>query len=152
MNRVDFYILPPDVMRDRYVCTIANKAWQNGNNVFIQTEDRATAELLDKLLWTYNDISFLPHGLYVEDEQGNNPVLIGWDEQIPDKFEVMINLAEDIPKTADHFARIIEIVTSDSQNRHSARNRYRIYRDRGYELHDHKMEDDYGNTQTTRTS
>ena len=152
MNRVDFYILPPNVMRDRYVCTIANKAWQNGNNVFIQTEDRETAELLDNLLWTYNDISFLPHGLYEAGDQGNNPVLIGWNEQIPDKCQVMINLAEDIPKKADHFARIIEIVTSDSQDRQSARNRYRIYREQGYELHDHNMEDDHGNIQTSRTS
>ena len=134
------------------MCTIANKAWRNGDNVFIQTEDRETAELLDNLLWTYNDISFLPHGLYEEDNQENNPVLIGWNEQIPDNCQVMINLAEHIPKTADHFARIIEIVTSDSKDRQSARNRYRNYRDRDYELHDHKMEDDYGNIQTSRTS
>ena len=143
MNRVDFYILPPNVLPDRFVCTIANKAWQNGNNIYIHTKNRETAVLLDNLLWTYSDISFLPHGLYDEHNHGNIPILVGWNEPSPDNCQVMINLTEDIPDTVDKFSRIIEIVAGNSQDRQSARNRYRSYRDRGYELHDHMLEDNH---------
>ena len=143
MTRVDFYILPPNVLQDRFVCTIADKAWQNGNNVYIHTGNSESATLLDNLLWTFNDISFLPHGLYEKNDLGNNPVLIGWNDQLPEQCQVMINLTEDIPATADQISSIIEIVTTDSKDRQFARNRYRNYRDRGFELHDHKMEDDY---------
>lgn len=143
MSRVDFYILPANASPDRFVCTIANKAWQNGNNVYIHTDDRNTAIILDNLLWTYNDISFLPHSLYDDFDQGNNPVLIGWNEQLPEQCQVMINTAEDIPATADKFPRIVEIVAGNDQDRKSARDRYRNYRDRGYELHDHMLEDNY---------
>ena len=143
MNRVDFYILPPNAVTDRFVCTIANKAWQNGNNIYIRTDDRETAVLLDNLLWTYNDISFLPHALSDGSDHGKNPILIGWNEQFPEQYQVMINLAEDIPATTDKFTRIIEIVAGNNQDRQAARNRYRNYRDRGYELHDHMLEDNY---------
>lgn len=145
MTRVDFYILSSNTSQDRFACVVANKAWETGNNVYIHTDNRETAELLDNMLWTFNDISFLPHGLYERDNQENIPVLIGWNEQSPVICQVMINLTENIPAIADQFPRIIEIVTGNDQDRQSARNRYRNYRDRGYELYDHNMEDDYDN-------
>jgi DNA polymerase III subunit chi len=143
MNRADFYILPENSMPDRFACTMANKVWQNGNNVYIHSANREAAVLMDDLLWTFNDISFLPHDLCDGHNHGNAPVLIGWNEHLPDNCQVMINLTEDIPATADKFSRIIEIVAGNKEFRQSARNRYRNYRDRGYELHDHLLEKDY---------
>jgi len=143
MIRVDFYILPENSMSDRFTCALANKVWQDGNNIYIHTANREAAVLMDKLLWTFNDISFLPHDLYDGHNNGNIPVLIGWNEQPPDNCQVMINLTEDIPPAADRFPRIIEIVAGNKEFRQSARNRYRNYRDRGFELHDHTLENDH---------
>lgn len=143
MNRVDFYILPENSKRDRFACTMANKVWKNGNIVYIHTSNKEAAILLDDLLWTFNDISFLPHGLCDEHNHENIPVLVGWNEQLPEQCQVMINLTEEIPATADKFPRIIEIVTGNNQDRQSARNRYRDYRAGGFELHDHMLEDNH---------
>lgn len=144
MNRVDFYILPENSIRDRFACTMASKAWKNGNIVYIHTTNKEAAVLLDDLLWTYNDISFLPHALYDEHNHENIPILIGWNEQSPDdNCQIMINLTEEIPATADKFPRIIEIVAGNKLDRQYARKRYRDYRASGFELHDHMLEDNH---------
>lgn len=143
MSRVDFYILPENSGRDRFACSIANKAWQSGNNVYIHTKSRETAIMLDDLLWMFHDISFIPHALADQSEPPDTPVIIGWQNKVPENFNVMINLTGNIPAIAERFARIVEIVAGDESERAAARNRYRSYRDSGHELHNHDIKGDY---------
>lgn len=143
MSRVDFYILPENSGRDRFACSIANKAWQGGNNVYIHTRSRETAIMLDDLLWMFQDISFIPHALADQPEPPDTPVIIGWQNRVPENFNVLINLTENIPAIAERFARIVEIVAGDESERAAARNRYRSYRDSGHELHNHDIKGDY---------
>ena len=145
MPRVDFYVLPENSQRERFACFMTSKARQQGNTIYIHTASREVAEFLDDLLWTFKDISFLPHAIAEEDITCNEPVIIGWQDKSPDQYQVMINLTQDVPVFAERFARIIEIVAGKNTDRQQARNRYRDYRDRGYELHNHTMESDYDN-------
>lgn len=146
MSRVDFYILPEGSNPNRFACSITSKALQNGNQVYIHTRDREDAVLLDNLLWTFNDISFIPHHLAGQPQQYEAPVYIGWNGNLMDNCQVLINLSDTIPEFAGKFERIIEIVAGNDQQRSLARGRYRDYRDRNYELHDHKIEGDYEHT------
>ena len=146
MGRVDFYILPDSSNHFRFVCSLTGKAWQNGNRVFIHTMNREDAVMLDDMLWTFKDISFIPHAIMEKNSSENAPVLIGWNHDEPVTSEVLINLCDTIPDYAANFERIVEIVAGSPQQKQLARNRYRDYRERGYELHDHKIEGDYDNT------
>lgn len=143
MSRVDFYILPENSGRDRFVCSVANKAWQQGHNVYIHTASRETAIKLDDLLWTYQDISFIPHTLLGQSDPIDAPVVIGWQDQVPDNCTVIINLTEDIPTSTERFARIVEIVAGSDAERGMARNHYRTYRDGGHEMHSHTVKGDH---------
>ena len=140
MPRVDFYVLPENSSAERFACTIANKAWQQGRAVFIQTESKEAAGTMDDLLWTFNDISFLPHVVKESDITPAERVVIGWQPQPPGNYEVLINLTAEIPSSAERFARIVEIVAGDNRQKDLARNRYRGYREQGYELHNHTLE------------
>lgn len=143
MSRVDFYILQENNNRDRFACSVASKAWQNGNNVYIHTRSREAAVMLDDLLWTYQDISFIPHAISEQNETSDAPVIIGWQNKAPENFNVLINLTTDIPEIAAGFARIVEIVAGSEDERAEARNRYRNYRDSGHEIHNHEIKGDY---------
>lgn len=140
MPRVDFYVLPETSPAERFACTIANKAWQQGHTVYIATLSREAAEVMDDLLWTFQDISFLPHALAQTDVPPAEPVVIGWNGRLPGEYEVLINLTADIPDGVENFARIVEIVAGSHERRELARKRYRAYRARGYEMHDHTLE------------
>jgi DNA polymerase-3 subunit chi len=143
VSRVDFYILPENSGRDRFACSIANKAWRRGHNVYIHTTSRETAIKLDDLLWTYHDISFIPHSLTGQSGPIDTTVIIGWQEPVPDNCNVMINLNVNIPTSAERFARIVEIVAGSEAERGMARNHYRAYRDGGHEMHSHTVKVDY---------
>lgn len=138
MARVDFYVLPEHggQSRQQFACALTSKAWSAGNSVYVHTVDASEAEQLDKLLWTFRDISFVPHARIDAAEAGSVPVLIGWQDASAEA-DVMVNLGTEIPPAAAKFARIAEIVAGSDTERQQARERYRQYREAGHELHNH---------------
>ena len=53
--------------------------------------------------------------------------------------EVLLNLRPEWPPFFSRFQRLIEIVSLDDEDRAAARERYRFYRDRGYEIRTHDL-------------
>ena len=105
MTRADFYILGGGTSRARFACTLAHKAWQQGHRPYLLAPTREEAADLDDLLWTFQDISFLPHTLADDAGAGDVPVTVGWPGSAAGG-DVLINLTEDIPESAADFERI----------------------------------------------
>lgn len=140
MSRVDFYILADGTGVERFACSIAAKAWGKGNRVHIHTESEEIASNIDDLLWTFRDISFVPHEKLTSNSSPETPVTIGSDNSLPESPQVMINLGNEIPGFADNFERIVEIVGGNETYKKFARRRYKKYKESGCEIHDHKMD------------
>ncbi len=144
MAQVDFYILPENGNQKYFACALIQKAWKQGNNIFVNTRSESEAVAFDDLLWTFKDISFLPHCLAANNNTGNSPIVIGEDNQtnsqIPDHTTVMLNLTDQIPRDTNKLKRILEIVAGSESERQQARKRYAEYRDQGHELNNHKIE------------
>jgi DNA polymerase-3 subunit chi len=143
MTRVDFYVLdePSSQARLKCACRIAEKAYQLENRVYIHVPDQNEARLLDDLLWTFRDRSFVPHALAQDGAARDVAVLIGSEEDAepPDGEDLLINLGSQVPLFFSRFRRVAEIVTEDPAQRRSGRDRFRFYRDRGYDLHTHQL-------------
>lgn len=150
MTRIDFYILSGDgpANREQFACRLAEKVYLLGQKVYIHTADAQQAHELDRLLWTFKQNSFIPHGIAGESPDPNAAVLIGHNAELNDHthaliqaegHEVLINLAQEIPLFFSSFKRVAEIVDDNEQNKHSGRERYRFYRDRGYTLENHNI-------------
>ena len=146
MAQVDFYILPENGNQAHFACALIQKAWKQGNSIFINTRSGAEATALDDLLWTFKDISFLPHCLASDSNTENLPIVIGHDNQmsgqIPDHTTIMLNLTDRIPPDTNKLKRILEIVAGSEDQRQQARKRYAEYRDQGHELNNHKIKSD----------
>jgi DNA polymerase-3 subunit chi len=119
---------------------MASKAWSAGNHVYMYTETEDTAKKLDDLLWTFRDISFVPHEIYNGTENNEVPITIGFGNHFPNHSQVMINLDYKIPEFAEKFSRIIEIVENNEKNKEIARQRYRQYKESEYELYNHNID------------
>jgi len=119
---------------------MASKAWSAGNHVYMYTETEDTAKKLDDLLWTFRDISFVPHEIYNKTENNEVPITIGFGNHFPKHSQVMINLDYKIPEFAEKFSRIIEIVENNEKNKEIARQRYRQYKESKYELYNHNID------------
>ena len=141
MPRVDFYILGEGQTKERFCCELAGKIRKQDKDIYIQAESREHADSLDDLMWTYRDISFLPHA--IQGEQSDlDSIIIGWQDPLADADSVMINLAQDIPALAEDYERVVEIV--EDNHRNEGRNRYKRYRDAGFDMHNHDMSKDNG--------
>lgn len=140
MTRVDFYILQDVDLNAacRFACRLAIKAVGNGSHVHVHADAADAAAEIDELLWHYPEHRFLPHAREDAVDAPRAPVVIGWNPPAaPDGM--LINLASEIPTFFGRFERVAEIVVD--ANRDAGRNRYKFYRDRGYPLFHHDLDD-----------
>ena len=137
MTRIDFYILPDidEIARHRFTCRLAHKAAVSGKRVHIRTTDGALEDL-DGLLWEYPTQHFLPHAR-LGDAQGE-PVTLGTEDEEPTHDDVLINLGGEIPGFFNRFERVSEVVLATE--RAAGREKYRRYRDGGYPLFHHELD------------
>jgi DNA polymerase-3 subunit chi len=143
--RVDFYVLPGSEARARlkFACRIAEKAYLAGQRVFVWLEDAAELRSFDELLWTFADRSFVPHEIYGDARQWQDtPVLLGWETQPEQPFDVLLNLGSDVPAAAARAGRIAEIVDAEEPRRRAGRNRFRHYRELGLAPETHNIAPD----------
>ena len=144
MTQVDFYVLEGDSddARLRLACRIVDKATQQDLHVFVNATSDGEAKQLDELLWTFSQNSFIPHRIVREalDAPPLEPVLIGVNQPPgPGRWDVLVNLAGDVPEFFSRYERVAEVVDGNAERRERSRERYRFYRDRGYRLNTHQV-------------
>lgn len=142
MTRIDFYSLKDGSRGDRFLltCRLVERIHnREGLRIYIHVPEHRQAEHLDRLLWTFKEQSFLPHGRVEKSDQELTPILIGVDDGPPEEDQVLINLGTPVPTFFGRFARLCEPIDYDATMRSAGRDRFRYYRDRGYELHHHHI-------------
>lgn len=145
MTRIDFYILNDSLDNADAImaCRLAEKAYSLKHHVYIHTRSPEETEKMDNLLWTFKEGSFLPHQQYTSANISSSPVLICHDLELDTAMEtqhqVLINLTEQIPMFFSRFERVTEIVPANEQGRNQARERYKFYQERGYEIKTHNL-------------
>lgn len=138
MTRIDFYILPEGSTEAAVVAAtmLCDKAASTFHKVYVNVPNPSEAEDLDGLLWSRRQGSFLSHERYNgQPAQPPLPVIyFGTLEPPATHHEVLVNLALEVPAFFSRFERVCEIVSGDPAARAKSRERYKFYRDRGYEL------------------
>lgn len=137
MTQIDFYTKVPDKIHT--ACRIVAKAVGAGLRVMVLTPDAGTSDELDRLLWTVPATGFIPHVRARHKLAAVTPVLIDHDLAGVDRDELLLNLRLDTPEVFSRFQRLVEIVSLDEEDAAAARTRFRLYRDRGYEIRTHDL-------------
>jgi DNA polymerase-3 subunit chi len=140
MTRIDFYILPEttETAGDTVmtVCRLCDKAVSSGARVYLRAPQQQLADDIDGALWSFRQGGFISHerdtGKPSEDPQPS--ILIGDGEPPATHHGILLNLGADVPLYFSRFDRVLEIVPANAADRASSRERFKFYRDRGYEL------------------
>jgi len=137
MTQIDFYTHVADKLR--VACQLSAKACAHGLRITVLCPDDDTAQRVDRLLWTTPPIGFVPHCAPDDPLARETPVIVErhGDNLLHD--EVLLNLRPEWPPFFGRFQRLIEIVSLDEGDRAAARERFRFYRDRGYEIRTHDL-------------
>ena len=144
MTRVDFYVLQAGSERHRevFACLLAEKAFGRGMGIYLHTGGPAATARMDDLLWTFRDGSFLPHLPVTEADSDPGQLTrihLGHGDDPGPEEGLLINMAEDVPMFFSRFERVAEIVGQSDVEKAKGRERFRFYRDRGYELKTHNL-------------
>ena len=138
-TQVMFYLLESDDNEDKLYASMLNACFQaaffyrQGQRVFIYTNDQQQAHSVDQLLWSFEPDSFVPHNLVGEGQQNGSAVEISW--QAPsNRRAILINLTSTVPDFAGQFSHIVDFVAADDTLKQQARERYKIYRQSGFQV------------------
>ena len=138
MTRIIFYQISQGETALQFACRLIELVYHRGYRIHVHTGNKMNAGILDEMLWSFADDRFIPHALYSSDEF-SVPVRIGVMEEPTEHQEVMINLADTVPDFFSRFERVAEVVPADENSRNLARQNFRFYKDRGYNLDYHQI-------------
>ena len=111
--------------------------------VLIYVPASTLLDQLDQLLWTLSSTSFIPHCNILDDDKlvSVTPVILSEQIQVNPRFDVLINLHDRSPHLFDQFDRLIEIAGTSHEDKLAARERYRFYKNAGYEIQHYHLND-----------
>jgi DNA polymerase-3 subunit chi len=156
-ERVDFYVLKSSTAKQRwtFACRLTEKAYLRDLKVVLLSESAADAEVLDELLWTFNERAFVPHELRrpatgaarsaasgtAASAAGPAPVQLTEDLDCIAAADLLVNLSDRLPARLERFARIAEIVDGDAERRTRGRERFKAYRDLKLPVETHQLDE-----------
>ncbi|MCB5190251.1 DNA polymerase III subunit chi [Methylobacillus arboreus] len=132
MTRVDFFFNVQN--KAMHVASLSSRATQRGRKLMVLAPTQQAAEQLGVFLWSNPPTGFLPHCHATHPRAAETPVIIDWRHDPLPHDDILINLDSQHPPFFSRFRRLIEIVGLEEEDRAAARERYRFYRDRGYEV------------------
>src|SRR5689334_2529780 len=139
MPKIDFYLVATsnDNTRFHFVCRLIEKAYKQQHRIYVHTNNQHDAHIIEELLWTFRDDSFLTHHLYCEEPEPVPPIQIGYNAVPNHHRDILINLNKNVPEFYSQFVRILEIVSDDTVIQAEARERFRFYRTKGLNISTH---------------
>jgi DNA polymerase III subunit chi len=139
MTDIAFHSGVPDKLA--YACRLLRKAYRSNARVVVNGPSDVLARL-DKLLWVFDDLEFIPHiharaGAAPAAHLARTPIWLADAGVEAPHREVLLHLGEEPAAGCDRFARVIEVVSTEPADREAARRRWRQYEARGHTITHH---------------
>jgi DNA polymerase III subunit chi len=138
--RADFYLIAKPRFRDDpllLVCELAKRAFESGQPTLILARNADQADQIDEKLWEFDESAFIPHQLAGDDDDAITPVLIASPELPAADRTLVINLRDECAPGL--FERVLEVVPADETQRLGSRERWKTYKQAGFEVNKFDM-------------
>jgi DNA polymerase-3 subunit chi len=86
---------------------LVEKTLERGWRAVVECGSKERAEVIDGVLWTFRDDSFVPHGLAGESSDPDQPVLITTGPENGNGANVRFFVDRAVPKSAEGYQRIV---------------------------------------------
>lgn len=143
-ERVDFYVLKTSTAQERwtFACRLTEKAYLRDLKVVLVSETADDARVIDELLWTFNERSFVPHDILRDQPSfdASTPVRLTFDLDAVEAADLLVNLSGSLPARLERFSRIAEIIDSDDERRRLGRERFKAYRELKLPVETHQLD------------
>ena len=135
MAKISFYLFEKSPERQvESTCRLCRKILRKPAKVWIHCQDQNIQKELDDRLWSFDEISFLAHGI----DQPDAPICIS--SRLPENSDwIVFNFNNHPIEQADQFSHIIEIVENDENAKQIGREKFKAYRKLGISPQTHKL-------------
>jgi DNA polymerase III subunit chi len=143
-ERVDFYVLKSSTAKQRwtFACRLTEKAFLRDLKVVLLSETAAETEVMDEMLWTFNERSFVPHDIHGRQSGADSTqVMLTPDPDAIESADLLVNLSARLPSRLERFSRIAEIIDADDERRRLGRERFKAYRELKLTVETHQLDD-----------
>ncbi len=130
MTDVAFHFNAPDCVF--YACRLLRKAVGRGAKLVVIGLPETLARL-NVTLWTFSAIDFVPHCEVNSSPEVllASPVILAPSVESVPHQSVLLNLGPQVPHGFERFARVIELVGRDDEDRQFGRKRWKHYIEHG---------------------
>jgi DNA polymerase III subunit chi len=142
VSQIDFHFGAPDKLE--YVGRLLRKAVGRGARMVVYAQTEFLSHL-DNHLWGVSATDFISHGMAGDAVAARSAVVLTSElkENLPANA-VLLNLAHEVPQGYESFARVIEVVSLDEEDRAMARARWRQYAQHGQTIEKHDLKNQGG--------
>ena len=135
---VNFLSLGENQDINQSICSLTKELYKSGNQVIIIDSD-SNLEKLDKLLWTFEQNSFLPHKLYKPNIELDTPIILLSEKNLNNllvlnMYNSIINNFDKPILAATEKTEVYELVENDEDKKVISRNKYLAYKRNKFSL------------------
>ena len=117
-----------------FACKMAKRAYDDGRKLIVYAPSPKLADEFDRLLWTFSQLSFVPHVKAGHPLAAETPIVIANDDSGLTHHDSLLNIGDDPPPFFSRFDALREVVSCDENDVARARERFRFYKSRGFEV------------------
>ena len=132
MTRIEFYFNVTDKLAK--ATELCERAVAKGRQLTLFTQDDVMSSSLQQKLWQHSPASFLPSAYPQDDTSAHAPIVLDAVGTYLIQDDILINLKTVHPPFFSRFRYLVELVGNDEDDKVAARQRYKFYRDRGYQV------------------
>ena len=138
-----FYILDKAENLKISVCKIIKEYYKKKYKIFVSSRSNDLVNELNNLLWTFEQISFIPH-CTTKNYDKNSPILLSGKDSFQKtinlkEYDVWLNLDNKMEENYTDFEIILEIVSQNEEERILSRKRYLNYQKNNFEVKHEKL-------------
>lgn len=116
----------------RHTCEVVGKLYEQGFTITVYTSNSSSKHTLDRMLWTWEQDSFIPHTTKIHFSSMDEPVLITEEENIPVITDALIQFDPLPTEKLSAYKLIIDFAeVYDSTKKIKSRERYKKIRSSG---------------------
>ena len=132
MTRVTFYSNVVD--KPLILFNLVQTAMKKRHSITVLSDSKTAASEISKALWQTEKTNFIPNVFASHPHVAETAVVIGWEQKELYQDDILINLIQEQPIVFSRFRQLIEIVGRDDEDKAAGRQRFKFYRDRGYDI------------------
>jgi DNA polymerase-3 subunit chi len=134
MTEIGFYHLTRSTLGEA-LPRLLERALAAGHRILVKAPNPAEVERLNKLLWTYGEASFLPHGSSEDGWEAEQPIYLTAGDETPNGADLGCQCGGAELTSTGSFKRILDLFDgADEDAVAAARDRWRRYKAAGHTL------------------